>query len=689
MTQAQNPFLGKYKTPHETVPFDRIKIEHYEPALNEGIKQQNKEIEKIVSNKKPATFENTIEALDYSGELLDRVINTFMALASAESSDELMALEEKLMPVLTNHFNNITLNAPLFARIKSVYDQKSSLGLNPEQLQLLEKTYESFENSGATLSDSDKETYRKLSNELNQLSVAFGQNVLRETNRFEMLLTSADELKGLPENELSAAQARAKAKGKEGYLVDLTAPSYIAFMKYCENRELREKLYMAYNSRCMTGSEYDNRENIVNIVNARLAMAKLFGADTYAQYVLKRRMAKNPQTVMGFLTQLQNAYLPLARQEVREVQGFAIGMEKRPIEVMPWDWSYYSEKLKDAKFDLNDQALKPYFELNSTIKGVFDLSTELFGLTYKKNDKIPVYNPEVSAYEVYNAEGKFMAILYTDFHPRSGKQPGAWMTSFKGQWNKEGVDSRPHVTITMNFTRPTENEPALLTYGEVETFLHEFGHALHGMLSECTYRSLSGTNVYNDFVELPSQIMENWLPQKEFLDRFAVHYKTGEKIPAELIKKIRDAENYNVGYGCVRQLSFGFLDMGWHTITQPFSGDMVQFETEALSGTQLFPSVSGVTIGPAFGHIFSGGYAAGYYSYKWAEVLDADAFSLFEKNGIFDKTTARSFAENVLSKGGTEDPSVLYRRFRGQDPTPDALYRRNGITPSNQITPKN
>lgn len=679
MMQAQNPLLKKFNTPFETPPFDKIKAEHYEPALKEGIKRHNKEIDAIINNRKPATFANTIESYERSGLLLSRVISIFFALSNAESNDEMMALEQTIIPLLIAHNNSVTLNPRLYARVKEVYDQRESLALNVEQKKLLEKTYEGFENRGATLSDADKETYRKLSSELGQLTTAFGQNVLKETNKYEMELSTPEELAGLPQNILDAAAAKAKQKGKEGYLFDLSAPSYIGFMKYSSNRTIREKLYRAYGSRCMQGGEFDNRDIIVQIANKRVEMAKLFGTETYAQRSLKRQMAKTPQNVYGLLNQLNQAYLPIAKQEIKEVQGFAIGMERKNIELMPWDWSYYSEKLKDAKFSLNDQILKPYFELNNTIKGVFDLSTELFGLTYKENKQIPVYNPEVKAYEVYNSDGKFMAILYTDFHPRSGKRPGAWMTEFKGQWKENGKDSRPHVTITMNFTRPTETEPALLTYDEVEIFLHEFGHALHGMLSDCDYASLSGTNVYRDFVELPSQIMENWLSEKAFLDRFAVHYKTGEKLPDSLIKNISDAQNYLAGYLCVRQLSFGFLDMAWHTLDKPFSGDFLQFERKAIAPTQLFPLVEGVSTGSAFNHIFAGGYAAGYYSYKWAEVLDADAFSVFKANGIFDKATAKSFMENILSRGGTEDPSELYRHFRGQDPSIDALLIRNGI----------
>lgn len=677
MTQAANPLLGKYKTPHETAPFDKIKIEHYEPAFDEGIRQHEQEIDAITRQRSVPTFENTIEALDRSGKLLNRVANIFFALLSAESNDEMMDISQRISAKLSDHENNISLNEPLFERIKYVYDRRNDSDLNPEQRKLLEETYLSFERSGANLKGADREKYRELSKELSQLTLAFGQNALKATNAFEMLLTDPADLAGLPESAVDAAAHLAQSKGKEGWVVDLSYPSYSAFMKYSSRRDLREKLYRAYNSRCLTG-EFDNTANMKRIAEIRCQLANLFGKNTYADYTLEHRMAKNSENVYNLLNQLLEAYRPVALEEVREVKGFATGMEGHAIELMPWDWAYYSEKLKDAKFQLNDEMLKPYFELEKVKKGVFGLATDLYGLTFKKNQNIPVYHPEVEAFEVFDENGKFLAVLYTDFHPRAGKRSGAWMTEFKGQWKEDNKDSRPHITIVMNFTRPTADKPALLTFDEVETFLHEFGHSIHGMLANTTYPSLSGTNVYRDFVELPSQLMENWLTEKEYLDKFAAHYQTGEKIPYELVQKIKEAANYNAAYACIRQVTFGLLDMAWHTQTAPVE-DVSAFEKTATQATQVLPRIEGTLISPTFSHIFSGGYAAGYYGYKWAEVLDADAFAKFKENGIFNREVAESFRRNVLEKGGTEDPMVLYTRFRGQEPTIDALMERDGI----------
>ncbi len=679
MTQAANPFLTKHKTPFETIPFDLIKIEHYEPAFDEAMKLHNQEIEAITNNPEAPAFANTIEALEHSGHTLNLVSSVFFNLNSAESNDQMMDLSQKISPKLTEHSNNISLNEKLFARVKAVYDQRDKLALNAEQKMLLERTYISFEKNGATLKGEDKEKFRKLSTELSQATLMFGQNVLKETNNFLMLLTDKSELSGLPADVVEAAALRAKQKEKEGWAFDLSMPSYVAFMKYAERRDLREKLYRAYNSKCMNGGEFDNRGLVNDIARLRMEIAQLMGYQNYAEYALKDRMAKNEANVTDLLNKLLTAYKPAALQEYKEIQGFAIGYEKKDLTIMPWDWSFYAEKLKDTKYRINDEMLRPYFELEHVKKGVFGLATELYGLTFKKNPNIPVYHPEVEAFEVYDARKKFIAILYTDFHPRAGKRNGAWMTSFREQYKLNGKDHRPNVSIVMNFTRPTETKPALLTYDEVNTFLHEFGHALHGMLTECTYESLSGTNVYRDFVELPSQIMENYLTEKEFLDRFAIHYQTGETIPAELVKKIKEADNFNVAYACVRQLNFGFLDMAWHTLKTPYTGDSLAFETEACDKTQILPRTDGVSISTAFNHIFAGGYAAGYYSYKWAEVLDADAFSVFKQKGIFNKETARSFRENILQNGGTEDPMLLYKRFRGQEPTIDALLERTGI----------
>ena len=679
MKAGDNPFFNPFSTPHGTAPFDKIKTEHYEPAFEKAIAEHQQEIDAIADNPEPPTFANTIEAMEYSGEMLNRVSNVFFNLLSAESNDEMMKISQRLSPKLSEHANNIYLNEKLFEKIKSIYNNRLNQGLTSEQVRLVEKYYQDFESSGATLSPEDKEKYRQLSMKLSLATLDFGQNVLKETNKYEMLLTDKADLEGLPESVLEAAKARAKTKDKEGWLFDLSAPSYTSFMKYSTRRDLREKLYRAYNTKCVTGGEFDNQENVKKIVNLRLEIANLLGYENYAEYILRYRMAKNTEGVYGLLDKLTEAYTPTAKKEVADVQAYALKVEAKPIEIQPWDWSFYADKLKDERFKLNDEMLRPYFELEQVKKGVFGLATNLYGLQFVKNPDIPVYHPEVEAFDVLDENGQFLAVLYTDFHPRPGKQSGAWMTEFKGQWIKDGVDSRPHVSLVMNFTRPTETKPALLTFDEVETFLHEFGHALHGMLSRCTYQSLSGTNVYRDFVELPSQIMENWLTEKEYLDQFAFHYQTGEKIPAELIQRIIDASNYIAGYLCLRQLSFGYLDMAYHTLMQPFSSDIREFERNAIQHVQLLPVIPETCISTSFGHIFSGGYAAGYYSYKWAEVLDADAFSVFKENGIFDKKTAQSFRKNILEKGNTEDPMMLYIRFRGQEPTIDALLKRNGI----------
>lgn len=689
MTQSTiNPFFKNYNTPFETPPFNEIKTEHYEPAFDEGIKQLDSEVQEIADNSQPATFENTIVALERSGKLLNKVSSAFFNVLNAEADDEMMEISQRISPKLSESSNNIYLNEKLFERVKSVYEQKDQLNLSTEDARLLEETFESFSVRGANLNPEDKEKYRKLSTELSVLSLTFDQNALKDKNRYELLLAEEKDLAGLPESIREAAALRAKEKGKEGWLFNLTAPSYVPFMRYAASRSLRETMYREYMSVGNKGDEYDNKEIIRKIVNIRLDIARLMGYNTYAEYSLKHTMAKAPANVYQLLDQLLDAYKPVAVNEYNAVQGFAMGMEQENITVMPWDWSYYSEKLKDIRFDVNDEMTRPYFELNNVKKGVFGLATHLYGITFKENKEIPVYHPEVDAYEVYDEDGRFLSILYTDFHPRDGKQSGAWMNSVKEQYHEaDGNDSRPQIIIVMNFSRPTETKPSLLTFDEVNTLLHEFGHALHGMFAKGKYASLSGTNVYRDFVELPSQIMENWLTEKEFLDQIAVHYETGEKIPQELVRKLVDASNFNTGYQCCRQLSFGMLDMAWHTQTEPFEGDVVAFEKQAWAPAVIVPEVAGTFMSSSFGHIFSGGYSAGYYGYKWAEVLDADAFSVFKSTGIFNKETARSFRENILSKGGTEDPAILYKRFRGQEPTIDALLIRNGIKQANPKAP--
>lgn len=676
LNAENNPFFKAYNTPFDTPPFDKIKPEHYEPAFEKGIKELQDEVLQIANNPAAPTFENTIVALERSGRLLDRVSSAFFNVLNALSTDEMMEISQRVSPKLSESSNNIYLNEALFARVKSIYDQKDKLNLSIEDKRLLEKTYESFQKKGATLDKAGKEKYRSLSTELSLLSLQFGQNALKDKNRFEYLITNEADLAGLPESVREAAKTMAREKGKEGWLFDLSSPSYVPFMRYADNRELREMMYKANLSIGNKGDEFDNKEIVRKIVNVRLEIAKLMGNRNYAEYRLQNTMAKNQENVYKLLNELLSAYKPVAEADYKEVEAFAGGLSP----IMPWDWSYYAEKLKDSKFNVNDEMTRPYFELGNVTKAVFGLATRLYGITFKENKDIPVYHPEVTAYEVYDEDGTFLSVLYTDFHPRAGKRSGAWMNDMKSQYKEaDGKDSRPQIIIVMNFTRPTDTKPSLLTYDEVNTFLHEFGHALHGMLAESTYASLSGTNVSRDFVELPSQIMENWLEEKEFLDIIAVHYKTGEKIPAQLIDNLLDAANFNAGYLCLRQLSFGLLDMGWHTITEPYEGDVMAFEKQAWAPAMVLPEVPGTLMSTNFSHLFSGGYAAGYYGYKWAEVLDADAFAAFKAAGIFNKDVARSFRQNILSKGDTEDPAILYKRFRGQDPTIDALLERNGI----------
>ena len=679
MTQAQNPFLEKYNTPHNTAPFDKIKIEHYEPALEAGMKQQTEEVDAIINNPEKPTFQNTIVALEMSGQLLERVSTVWGNLMSAETNDDLQRSAQKMMPVLSEHSNNIGLNEKLFERIKTVYNQKDSLNLNQEESTLLQNTYDGFVRSGANLQGKDKDTYRSLTAELSQLTLQFGENNLKATNSYELLLTDKDQLAGLTESVIEAAAQAAKEKGKDGWLITLSAPSYVPFMTYSANRDLRKQLYMAYMTKCVHNDESNNLEIVKKLVNIRMAVAQLLGYDNYAEYTLKKRMAENSDAVYKLLNQLLDAYTPTAQKEYQEVQEFARKTEGNDFQVMPWDWSFYSEKLKDEKFKLNDEMLRPYFELSQVEKGVFGLATKLYGIIFKENKDIPVYHPDVKAYDVFDKNGDFLAVLYTDFYPRAGKRSGAWMTEYKGQWMENGENSRPHISIVMNFTKPTDKKPALLSFSEVETFLHEFGHSLHGMFANSTYPSVSGTNVYRDFVELPSQFMENFAIEKEFLHTFAKHYQTGEPLPDELVQRIIDASNFNAAYACLRQVSFGLLDMAWYTRTIPFDGDVIEYEKKAWERAQVLPTVDGTCMSTQFSHIFAGGYSAGYYSYKWAEVLDADAFSMFKQKGIFNKEVADSFRENVLSKGSTEHPMVLYKRFRGQEPTIDALLKRNGI----------
>ena len=681
MINAQNPFFEKYNTPHQTVPFDKIKNEHYEPAMLEGIKLHEAEIEAIINNPEAPTFANTIVAYEKSGKFLDRVTTVFGNLRSAETNDDLQKIAQKMIPLLSEHSNNISLNEKLFQRVKAVYKQKSKLSLTIEQAKLLDDIYDGFVRRGANLQGEARNKYRELSKKLSTLTLQFGENNLKETNNFQLVLTQKEQLAGLPEGIVEAAAQTAREKGVEGWVITLHAPSYVPFMTYASNRELRKELYMAYNTKCTKDNEFNTLEIVKDLVNTRMQIAQLLGYKSYADYTLKERMAESSKNVYKLLDQLLDAYTPTAKAEYNEVQELARSTQGKEFRLMPWDWSYYSDQLKNKKFSLNDEMLRPYFELSNVKEGVFGLATRLYGITFRKNSEIPVYHPDVDAYEVLDKDGSFLAVLYTDFHPRAGKRAGAWMTSFKGQWidDQTGENSRPHITLVMNFTKPTESKPALLTFDEVNTFLHEFGHGLHGIFANTHYESLSGTSVYRDFVELPSQIMENFAVEKDFLSTFAKHYQTGEIIPDTLVQRIIDSSNFNVAYACLRQVSFGLLDMGWYTRTTPFTGDVKAYEQKAWEKAQILPVVEGTCMSAQFSHIFAGGYSAGYYSYKWAEVLDADAFSLFMQKGIFNQEVAQSFRNNILSKGGTEHPMTLYKRFRGQEPTIDALLIRNGI----------
>ena len=675
-----NPFLNRYDTPHGTVPFHLIRPEHYEPAVKEGMRREDEEIKAITDNPGEPTFDNTVLALENAGELLGSVTTVLFNLLSAETCDELDTIAERITPELSEHVNSIALNEKLFERISYVYDRRDSLSLTPEESRLLEKTYDSFIRGGAGLTGDDKETFRRLTTELSLLTLRFSQNHLKETNRFELAVTEREQLDGLPESAVEAAAHAAKERGKEGWLFTLQAPSYMPFMKYSSRRDLRERMYMAYNTQCTHGDELDNRDIVRQIVNKRMELAQLLGYEDYASYALRKRMAADSTHVYRLLDQLIDAYRPAAERDLEEVTALARRTEGDSFELMPWDFSYYSEKLKAEKFSLEEEALRPYFELSRVRQGVFGLATRLYGITFREDKDIPVYHPDVQAYEVSDADGSYLAVLYTDFHPRAGKQSGAWMTGYQGQWiSREGVNVRPHVSVTMNFTKPAPGKPALLTFGEVRTFLHEFGHALHGMFADTRFESMSGTSVWWDFVELPSQIMENFAVEKDFLNTFARHYLTDEPIPGEMVQSIVDASNFNAGWACMRQVSFGLLDMAWYTRRTPFDGDVEAYEDEAWRRAQMQRHIDGTCMSVQFGHIMSGGYADGYYSYKWAEVLDADAFSLFKERGIFDRETARSFRDNILSRGGTEHPMTLYKRFRGQEPTIDALLKRNNI----------
>lgn len=670
-----NPLLAAWNTPYQTPPFSEIELSDYEPAFDAAIACSRAEVDAIVNNPKKPTFGNTIVALERQGELLNRISGIFFNLLEADTSDEMQEIALRVQPKLTEFSNDLSLNPELFARVKYVYEHPGRL--KKEDKKLLEDTYQGFARSGAALSDADKELYRKYSSELSALTLQFGQNALAGTNAFTLNITDPKVVAELPAFVKEGMAADAKARGEKGWTVTLQQPSYLPFMTYSSNRDLKEKLWRA-RSTIALGGEFDNCENVKKIANTRLKIANLLGYKCYADYVLERRMAENTPTVNAFLEELLTATKSYADADYRMVSDYAASLGFKG-QLMPWDWSYYTEKYKDEKYALNTELVKPYLKLENVKKGVFMLANKLYGLNFTPNDKIGVYHPDVTAYDVTDESGRFMAVLYLDFFPRESKRSGAWMTEFRGAKIEDGEETRPLVSLVMNFTKPTETAPSLLTFDELETFLHEFGHALHGMLGEGKYESQTGTSVYRDFVELPSQLMENWATEKEFLDLWAVHYETGEPIPADLVDRIVAAQNYLAAYGNVRQLSFGLTDMAWHTLTEPFEGDVVEFEAASMTPTQVLPVVPGTAMAPSFGHIFSGGYAAGYYGYKWAEVLEADAFSLFKEKGIFNREVASSFRENVLSKGGTEHPMELYVRFRGHKPETKALIEKMGL----------
>lgn len=670
--------LSKFITKHNTAPFSQIKIEDYVPAFNEGIALAKAEIDAIVNNPDAPTFENTIVAMDFSGDILDRLSSIFFNLNSAETNDEMQKIAQEVSPLLSEFGNDIRLNAELFAKVKAVYDQKESLGLNPEQTTLLDKKYKSFSRNGANLPEDKKNQLREIDKELSKLSLQFGENVLAETNNFELHLTDEKDLSGLPEGTIEAARLLAKNQEKEGWVFTLDHPSYVPFLTYADNRELRKKMAIAFGAKAFQNNEFDNQENVLKIAKLRFERANLLGYKTHAHFVLEERMAESPEKVFSFLNDLLAKAKPAAQKEFAELTAFA--KELDGIEQLEkWDGAYYSEKLKQQLFNLDDEKLKPYFQLEKVLDGAFTVAKKLYGLTFTEVFDIDKYHEEVTTYEVRDAENNLVSIFYADFFPRKGKRNGAWMTSFKSQYVKDGVNERPHISNVCNFTKPTETKPSLLTFNEVTTLFHEFGHGLHGMLANTTYPSLSGTSVYWDFVELPSQIMENWCYEPEALALFANHYETGEIIPIEYVQKIKESASFQEGLATLRQLSFGLLDMAWHGQDPTSITDLKAFETEQFANTQLYPDVKENAMSTAFSHIFQGGYSSGYYSYKWAEVLDADAFEYFQENGIFNEEIAKKFKDNVLSKGGTEHPMTLYKRFRGQEPKPEALLKRAGL----------
>ncbi len=682
--ERQNPFFIPYGTPHDVAPFDRITLEDYREAFLEGIRREDEQIEKIINDPRKPTFDNTIISIDdeKDGEgyydLLSRVSSVFFNLLSAETNDDMDALAQEVSPLLTKHANDIRLNERLFERIKYVHRHHRKL--TSEEKMLLDNCYDGFVRSGALLDAEGKERLRQLTEEAAVLGLQFSQNLLKETKAFTLHITDEAHLDGLPETAREAAALTAKEQGKDGWVFTLDTPSYLPFMTYSSQRELRRQLYMAKNTECIHPNTENNLDICSRLINLRRELAQLLGHKTYADYVLKHRMAGNVRNVYKLLNELIDAYKPTAVKEVAEIEKLAQKIEGKDFKNEPWDFGYYSHKLQLQKYNLDAEMLRPYFELSKVIEGVFGLANRLYGITFKENKDIPVYHPDVKAYEVFDEDGSYLAVFYADFHPRQGKQGGAWMTEYQGQWiDRKGENVRPHVSVVMNLTKPTEDKPALLTLGEVETFLHEFGHSLHGMFANTRFESLSGTNVWWDFVELPSQFMENYAVEKDFLRTFAFHYQTGEPIPDELIQRIIKSRNFNAAYACLRQVAFGLLDMAYYTQKEEFTDDIIPFEKKAWQKATVIPQLPDTCMTVQFSHIMAGGYSAGYYSYKWAEVLDADAFAVFKKHGIFDRQTAQSFRDNILSKGGTEHPMTLYKRFRGGEPTIDALLKRNGI----------
>lgn len=678
-SNMENPLLTESTAPFGAPQFDKIRTEHYLPAFEAAIAEAKAEVDAIVTNPDEPTFENTIEAMEYSGKTLNAVAGIFYNLMEAHTSDEMQVIAEQVAPMMTEYSMYVSLNEDLFKRVKTVYEKKDELGLEADQMTLLEDNYKSFVRGGANLSAEDKALYSKWSEELSLATLAFGKNVLAATNAYTLHITDSTQLAGLPEFVRTMAAETASDKGLEGWAFTLDAPSYVPFLKYSAMRDLRKEMWTAYNTRA-AGGAFDNSEIVKNIVDLRIRIANILGYETYADYALEERMAKSRQTVNGFIKDLLEPSMAYAKKDVADVLAYAKKNGFEGNELMPWDFNFWSERYQEAEYSLNAEELKPYFQLESCIDAVFGLATRLYGITFKELDNVPVYHEEVKVYEVLDADGSHLALFYADFFPRASKRGGAWMTEFRGQRIEDGVEYRPFISIVCNFTKPTADAPSLITHDELTTFLHEFGHALHGILAQGRYPSLTGTGVSRDFVELPSQIMENWAFEPEYLNSFAKHYQTGEPIPADLIEKVVAAKNYLAGYSQVRQLHFGYLDMAWHSLTELPSQGTVDFEQSVLAPYAVMPSVEGAAFSPSFSHIFSGGYSAGYYSYKWAEVLEADAFSLFKEKGIFNTEVADSFRKNILEMGGAVDEAVIYRNFRGHDPQPEALMKKLGLT---------